>query len=293
MRWVSSVLLSILFVFLGCDKPAAQAPRPPEKIKVMATAYPLADIARQVGGDMVQCEWVAEQGQSLDAIDPTPEVRAKLRNADMVLTSGHGEEWAGQGFDDPLRAKAILRLDVFESAQADLGCPQLWLDPQVARELASVIAERLVIKRPNQTDRFRQQAQRVQAEIDKILSAFAGRLTAIKGKKVLVVGEDYSALTRSLGLPEVHPVNVPVLRLSSTDMLALRNSVRTDSPAAMLVEVGLPTAVREDLGKQLGVPIIELDSLGTSAGEGRNTYESLLRYNLEQLCRLSLARSSG
>src|SRR4051812_13247490 len=78
MRWVPQVVLLIQLVVLGCDKPAAQAPRPPEKIKIMATAYPLADIARQVGGDAVQCDWVAEQGQAMDAIDPTPEVIAKL-----------------------------------------------------------------------------------------------------------------------------------------------------------------------------------------------------------------------
>src|SRR4051794_18579736 len=87
MRCVSQVLLPILLVILalivGCQKPAAQAPRPPEKVKVMATAYPLADIARQVGGDAVQCDWVAEQGQAMDAIDPTPEVIAKLRNAEL------------------------------------------------------------------------------------------------------------------------------------------------------------------------------------------------------------------
>src|SRR4051794_13759863 len=71
IRWVMPrvlwVILSVALLAWGCDKPASTAPRPPDKIKMVATAYPLADLARQVGGSLVQCDWVAEQGQSLDA----------------------------------------------------------------------------------------------------------------------------------------------------------------------------------------------------------------------------------
>src|SRR5690349_16523737 len=121
------ILLPVLAV-LGCGKAPPAPTATPAKIRVVATAYPLANIASQVGGDALQCDWIIEQGQSLDAADPTPEVRAKIRQGEMILTSGFGEEWAVQGFDDPMRARSILRLDILAAAKNDAGCRQLWLD---------------------------------------------------------------------------------------------------------------------------------------------------------------------
>jgi ABC-type Zn2+ transport system substrate-binding protein/surface adhesin len=102
-----------------------------------------------------------------------------------------------------------------------------------------------------------------------------------------VLSSDYSALLRRLGIHEVSPVNASPLRLSDDDMLVLRKAVREGAPAALLVEVGLPPAVQQDLSSQLGVPVVTLDSLGTSAGVGRNSYQAILRYNLQQLATLT------
>src|SRR5438270_13489164 len=159
-RFRRAMVLSFLLIgaiFIGCKKPAAKSVTR-QKVHVVATAYPLADIARQVAGAAVQCDWIAEQGQSLDAIDPTSEIRAQIRQAEMVLTSGTGEEWAVEGFDDPMRAKSVIRLDLLQAAKQDSECRQLWLDPAVSQEAAGVIAERLALKQPEQAATFRQNA---------------------------------------------------------------------------------------------------------------------------------------
>jgi ABC-type Zn uptake system ZnuABC Zn-binding protein ZnuA len=284
------ILLLMLGATAGCDKSPAAKVATRDKVHVVATAYPLADIAKQVGGDAVECDWISEQGQSLDAADPTPEARAKIRRGEMILTSGFGEEWAVEGFDDPVRARAIVRLDVLDSAKADAGSRQLWLDPLVAKELARVIAERLVAHEPDQAARFRESARRFGAEIDTIINASATKLTPLKGRKVLVLSTDYSALVRRFGLQEIRPVTTSPLRLSDDDFMKLRDAVRSDAPLAMLVEAGLPPAVQQDLSQRLGLPVIALDSLGTSAGVGRNTYQAILRYDLEQLSTLASSR---
>lgn len=76
------------------------------------------------------------------------------------------------------------------------------------------------------------------------------------------------------------------MKLDDDQMASLRSTVRSDSPGALLVEFGLPAGVQQDLAQRLGLPVIALDSLGTSAGDGRNTYQAILRYDLEQLCSL-------
>ena len=76
------------------------------------------------------------------------------------------------------------------------------------------------------------------------------------------------------------------MRLSDDDLMALRDAVKTEGIAAMLVEGTTPAPVQQDLARRLGVPVIPLDSLGTSAGVGRNSYRAILRYDLEQLSRI-------
>jgi ABC-type Zn uptake system ZnuABC Zn-binding protein ZnuA len=276
-------------ILSGCSKPATPIPSGPPKISIVATAYPLADIARQVAGPVARYDWIVEEGQNLDAVDPTPEILDKIRRADMVLTSGFGEEWAVSGFDDPMRGASIVRLDVLSSARADTGSRQLWLDPAVAKEFASVLAERLISKRPEQAQKLRENAAKFAAEIDQIWTKFAPKIAAVRGTKVLVLSTDYSAMSRSLGLVEIRPVTRSPLRLTDDDIRALREAVRTESPAALLVEVGLPPALQQDLGQRLGIPVMPIDSLGTSAGVGRNTYQAILRYNLQQIASLGAA----
>ena len=268
---------------LGCDKPTVPQARPATPISIVATAYPLADIARQIAGSSAKCDWIAEQGQALDAIDPTTAVLDQIRQADLVLTSGQGEEWAVKGFDDPMRSKSVLRLDLLAAAKPDSGCRQLWLDPMVAKGFAAELAQRLALKRPQEAGTFRDNATKLSAEIDHLMAVDDLKLGMLRGRKVLVLSTDYSALTRSLGLIEVQPVTVAPLRLSDDDLRALRQAIQTDSPVAMLVEVGLPPAVQQDLVARLNIPVIALDSLGTSSGVGRNTYQAILRYDLDQL----------
>jgi ABC-type Zn2+ transport system substrate-binding protein/surface adhesin len=92
------------------------------------------------------------------------------------------------------------------------------------------------------------------------------------------------------GFHEIRPVNAAPLRLSDDDMLALRKAVRDNAPIALLIEVGIPPAVQQDLSIRLGLPVVTLDSLGTSAGVGRNSYQAILRYDLQQLSTLASTR---
>jgi len=284
-RGLPQVLL-FLFLLTGCGKSAGQKTQAPAKVHVVATVYPLADLARQVGGDAVDCDWIAEQGQSLDTLDPTPEVIEKIRSADVVISGGIGEDWATAGFDDPMRAKAILRLDLLPSAKADAGCRQLWLDPRIAKECAHELAERLIVRRPGKGGAMRANADKFASEIDGILADFSSRNPDIQSLKVLVLSADYSALLRSLGITEIRPIDASAMRLSDDDLRTLSAAIRTRKPAALLIDVGVPAGVQQDLSQRLGIRVLPLDSLGSSSTSGRNTYQSILRYDLSQLSSL-------
>ncbi len=63
--------------------------------KVVATIYPLADIAGQLGYDLVQVDYLLPPGASPHTFEPTVEQARQISEADLFLFIGAGlDEWA-------------------------------------------------------------------------------------------------------------------------------------------------------------------------------------------------------
>src|SRR5436190_3014284 len=86
----------------GCErkKSGASNTRIREKVVVVGTVYPLADVAQQVGGDDVKASWIIESGESVVGLNPTAEARSRLRTAQILIAGGVTEPWAVAGAAD-------------------------------------------------------------------------------------------------------------------------------------------------------------------------------------------------
>src|SRR3954466_14347916 len=74
-------LLVVVAVMVGCERKKVvpgQVAGSTKKIDVAATVYPLADVARQVGGSDVEVTWFVESGQSLTDLGADLDVRNRL-----------------------------------------------------------------------------------------------------------------------------------------------------------------------------------------------------------------------
>ncbi|HEX8324017.1 MAG TPA: hypothetical protein VF595_08885, partial [Tepidisphaeraceae bacterium] len=58
-------LLLGLVLVMSCDRTPAPAP-PPRQLVVFSTLFPLADIARNVGGDRVRVDWLLDLGDPIE-----------------------------------------------------------------------------------------------------------------------------------------------------------------------------------------------------------------------------------
>lgn len=292
--WIlpSIVAVSLFLSINGCKPPVPAANVPTEKASVVATAYPLADVAREIGGDFVQASWILEDGQSPDALQITPKLEERLTRADLLITCGASEPWAVEGYDDPGRAQHIVRLDLTSEAQFIPNARQLWLDPVIVRQSCDQIAQKLTVQIPSQVNLFKRNAEKYSGRIDDLMREFASGIQAITGMKVLVLSHDFSALNFRLKLVEVMPVNASPLRLTDSDMAALHRAVEAQRPSALLLDINTPLPVQRDLASRLGVPVILIDALGSSAANGHNMYLSLIKYDFEQLTSLAAGNST-
>jgi ABC-type Zn uptake system ZnuABC Zn-binding protein ZnuA len=112
---------------------------------------------------------------------------------------------------------------------------------------------------------------------------------AMKGlghRKVLTVRPVWGAFCRRYELEQVAPTqSSSEERLTDEDYRALVQAAKETGSRSVFVDVGTPAPVRQQIAERTKLKVLTLDPLGSSAPEGRNTYEKILRYNAEQLTR--------
>ncbi len=279
MRFAAIVLL---ICALGCDQ-QPPAPAAPEPKSVLAKVYPVAQIAQEIGGKRVKAEWFIEGGQPLVEIEQTPQRRNMARVADLVISRGGSEEWMRGAENQAAQAHRSIRLEKLPSAAGASPGGGIWLDPSVARELAGEIAKRLSIIDPGGAKLFDENLVKFQRELDAITEDAATQIARARQRKVLCSSELFTPLFNRFGVQQAMPAVEASEELSAERIREIRETARAIGSAALLVPSDLPQGVIRDLSDKVGLPVLTLDPVGTSAPAGRDTYLELLRYNCDQL----------
>jgi zinc transport system substrate-binding protein len=272
---------------IGCndDKSISAAPgRKQEKLVVLATVYPLADLAREIGGEWVTVEWLAEGGQPLPGNNPPEDVYNRARSSDVVVSSG--ELWATEGYDDPMRAGRVVRLDTLPAATSFPGPRGLmWLDPAVGREAAEELYKSFSLKRPRLEPYFRQRRDKFLEHFDVVVRPYEPVLRRQPPRVALVLSSDWARLLARYQIAEVGPKEelTTTSALTAASVRELRDLARQYRLTEVLVSTETPPAVVDELQRRTDLTARTLERLGTSAGVGRNSYLDILKYNLDQL----------
>ena len=281
LRHFACILL-LLFA-CGCDRTGAN-PAPIEKVNVVATVYPLADLARQVGGPYVNVSWILESGQSVSGLQSSPELRNRLRDADLVLAGGATEPWAVEASSNVYQFKRIIRLDALSSAQESIDSGgYVWLDPLIAEEGCRELCARLTAQRPERQEALRHRADDYVASLEGLLTEYRPKFSAIQNKRAVVLNPQFNALLSRFNFDVIQPLNTTAMQLDDSAIAVLRRTASQRNCKLLLVSGDTPAVVIDDVTVRTGMQLIALDALGTSAPGGRNSYLEQMRYNLEQL----------
>jgi ABC-type Zn uptake system ZnuABC Zn-binding protein ZnuA len=270
----------------GCNKhdDAAAAAPARETMRVVATTYAMADIVRTVGGPRVHVEWWVESGDSLAELNETPERRLQLNSFDLVVTRGQVDPWTLAGVGNTYQDRRILRIDTLASARAHDPSHYIWLDPAVARELADELVTRLGAIDPSHGAEFRTNANAFQHEVDTMTAPVEGNIIRAGGGPFVTLDRGFLPLARRFGLIDVKIPRVNLSEPTSFNVKQLRLATQEQQGGAIFGSAETPVALLRDWEARLGIPVLALEPLGTSAKTGRSsTYLEMLRYNLAQL----------
>ena len=288
-------VVAIAALGLGCDSRSGSAPAQGtgRKVAVLASVYPMAEMVNRIGGDHVDVQWLAEDGQRPEEIAATArDLKQRANRAQVVITSGPWDGWAIAEISPEVRESRVVEPGRMPSARRADARSYLWLDPVIVREMLDATRARMTIADANHDPEYRSGAQKYLDEVNAVDREFRDALANFKGRSLVAVRPVWGAMCARYGLDLKTPVmaeeDQPQMtdeRLKPADFKELSRVAKSVGAKAILVDVSSPVAVRQQIEEKTGLRAVTLDASGSSAADGRNTWAKVMRYNLEQLKR--------
>jgi zinc transport system substrate-binding protein len=244
---------------------------------VVASIYPLAFAAEQVGGEAVSVENLTPPGAEPHDLEVSPSDVSKIKSADLVLLLGHGfqpqlEDAAGSGPD------VVALLDTPALDLHPDGDPHVWLDP--IRYLK--IVERLgaVLRRPAA-------ASRLLARLSKLDREYRRGLADCARRDIVTSHEAFAYLAERYGLHQIaitglNPEAEPTPQALRETVEVVRASHATTVYFERLVSPRLAETVARETGTKTAV-LDPIEGLTDTERKQGADYFTLMRTNLRAL----------
>jgi zinc transport system substrate-binding protein len=244
---------------------------------VVASFYPLAYAAEEVGNGAVDVENLTPPGAEPHDLEVSPQDVAAIREADLVLLLGDGfqpqlEDAAGTG-------KNVLRLlDTPGLGLHPDGDPHVWLDPIRYAKIVGRIGQAL-----HEPDA----AARLQARLRDLDGEYRTGLAHCERREIVTSHEAFGYLAERYGLEQVAITGLsPEVEPEPAKLQHVVELVRERGVTTIYFETLVSPRIAETVARETGArtavlnPIEGLTENEVSKGEN---YFSLMRANLRSL----------
>lgn len=268
-----------------------------DKLKVVATIYPLAEFAAGVGKDKIEITTIVPAGQEPHAYEPTPQDLIKIRQANIFIVNGAGlDPWAEKIALDLSKSKqTVLIISASISLITDekkIVDPHFWLDPIRAQKEVTAIRNALTKRDPARANVYRKNADDYINQLIALDQEYAKGLTSCQSREVVVSHATLNYLAQRYNL-NVIPIAGPnpEEEPSPRQMAEIVQTIRQKKIGYIFFETLVSPRLAETLARATGSqtlifnPIEGLTNAELKAGKN---YLSLMKDNLTHL-RIALA----
>jgi zinc transport system substrate-binding protein len=281
-RLALTLLCPLLWASLLVPPRAAAAP-----IRVVATIFPVGDMARQVGGDEVDVDTLLPAGADPHTFEPSPDAVRALERAQVVIRVGAGlDAWVNR-FATSRAAVVVTATEgialLDDPDHEGRGDPHVWLDPGLMRryfipELVAALSR----VRPELHQRFVTAA----AAYDKTLSALDRDIAAAAAHwshhEYVAMHQAWRYFGRRYGLTQVGAVEEsPGKEPSARSVARIIDAARAAHCRVVLAEPQSSRRGADVIASEIGGKVYLVDPLGGPTVPGRDSYVALMHYNLK------------
>jgi zinc transport system substrate-binding protein len=259
-----------------------------QELNVVASIFPIADIARQVGGDFVQVSVLLPSGASPHTFEPSPGDMRMLSDADAFLAVGLGlEHWAEDLVASTVEGRSCFMVsEGIPLLGGEPPNPHVWLDPLRATMIAANIARVYASLLPARRAVIAGRERLYRAELDSLDAWISTRTRDLASRRFVAFHPAWVYFAERYGLGQVAVVEeFPGKEPSPQYLAGLVKLVRDSAVGAVFVEPQLSAQAAETLAREAGIGVAVIDPLGGEELRGRDSYVALMRWNTEAIAR--------
>jgi len=214
LRFLKAATAGLALGLFALSPLSAQA----QKFKAVTTFTVIADMARNVAGDVADVESITVPGAEIHEYDPTPQDLARAQGANLILWNGLNLElWFEKFFDNidnvpsVIVSEGIEPMSIADGPYSGKPNPHSWMSPDGALIYVDNIRDAFVKYDPDNADTYKANAEAYKNEIRAAIDPIRQTLAQIpQESRYLVTSEGaFSYLARDFDLKEVYlwPIN--------------------------------------------------------------------------------------
>lgn len=282
-------LISFVLAFLL----AGVVPSYAEKIKVIASIAPLADFARQVGGEKVDVRLLLPPGASPHTYEPTPRAIQDISDARAFIKIGAGLEFWSEKIIKAAANRTLIIVDSSEGVSllrdphshghrsAD---PHIWLDPVIAGDIIIKIENAFIRADPRNAEHYRLNALQYREKLSELDADISRRVKKLKTKEYVTFHPAWNYFSKRYGLRVAAVIEEsPGKEPSAKHMQKIINKINAIGKKVVFVEPQFNPKIAEVIAKESGAKVVYLDPIGGQ--KGRETYLDMMKYNIAAIAK--------
>jgi len=301
MKLLRRTLISILLIavaLLGLDSRLEA-----QQIRVITTTPELADMAKQIGKELVQVESLTRGVEFMHAVPVKPSFVPKLNRADILIEMGLDLEisWLPALMEVANNSKILpgqagnidcsVGIQVLEvprsvdRSEGDVhpkGNPHYNLDPLSGRIMARNIANGLSRNYPQHKPVFEKNLNAYLNELDKAIARWQAMAMPLKGVKIVTYHVEWSYFANRFGLQQVGMIEVkPGIEPTPNHLISLTQKMQQEK-AQVIIYGPQSDRYPRQLASQTGATVVRLQSIAGGSSE-TDSYIKFIDYNLRSL----------
>jgi ABC-type Zn uptake system ZnuABC Zn-binding protein ZnuA len=296
-RCILPFAIAVLVVLAG-RAPAAAV------LRVVASIPDLADLARHIGGDLVEVQSLSTGVEDIHAVPMKPMYAVTLNRADVLLVLGLEAEHAfipglleaarnpkilrdGPGYIDcsvyvrPLEIPT--RIDRSLGDQHPMGNPHYNLDPVRMKDAARAIAEGLAKNDPAHEATYKQNLAAYLVTLDAAIARWQQEAAPLKGKKLVSYHPDMIYFAERFGMEAVGTIELRAgVDPTPSHVEDLEKMMRETNVNFVVRELHYPAGLADTIAQVTGATLVQLPVMAGGLPQTQD-YIAFIDYNLRTM----------
>jgi zinc transport system substrate-binding protein len=272
-------------------------PQTNTKLNVIATFYPLADFAQNVGGDKVTVSILVPETVDVHDFEPTPSSISAVSIADVLIYNGVGlEPWIqnivsaseNTNLKQVDTSQGITLLPVAQQFQSGNQTydPHIWLNPVDAQQQVRNILQGLIKADPADSQYFTQNAETYIAKLDALNQQAINATTNTATNRFVTFHEAFSYFANQYNITQVPILGPFEEEPSAGDIQNVITAIHQYHLRYIGYESLENPAISQSISTQTNASLIEMNPIEGLTDEQKaagDNYLTLMQRNIETI----------